>query len=212
MLDNYTQKAIRPLISSLADALHGLGVCANTLTWWGWGLGMASAVAIVNQMYVLGLCVLLLSRLCDGLDGAVARLGQPSDAGGFLDISLDFWFYAAIPLAFAWADPARNALAAACLLAAFISTGTSFLAYAVMREKQNAHTSHAPNPTAPTATVTRADKSFYFLGGLTEATETLVFFVAMCLWPSYFPTLAFVFSALCTVTSLTRIRSGLRDL
>ena len=220
MLDNYTQKAIRPLITSLADALHGLGVCANTLTWWGWGLGMASAVAIVNQMYVLGLCVLLLSRLCDGLDGAVARLSQPSDAGGFLDISLDFWFYAAIPLAFAWADPARNALAAACLLAAFISTGTSFLAYAVMREKQKAHTSqatylqpqHEPNPTAPEATVTRADKSFYFVGGLTEATETLGFFVAMCLWPSYFPTLAFVFSALCTVTSLTRIRSGLRDL
>jgi phosphatidylglycerophosphate synthase len=212
MLDNYTQKAIRPLISSLAGALHGLGVGANTLTWWGWGLGMASAVAIVNQMYVLGLCVLLLSRLCDGLDGAVARLSQPSDAGGFLDISLDFWFYAAIPLAFAWADPARNALAAACLLAAFISTGTSFLAYAVMREKQKAHTSqatylqpqHEPNPTAPEATVTR--------GGLTEATETLGFFVAMCLWPSYFPTLAFVFSALCTVTSLTRIRSGLRDL
>jgi hypothetical protein len=89
-----------------------------------------------------------------------------------------------------------------------------------MREKQKAHTSqatclqprHEPNPTTPEATVTRADKSFYFVGGLTEATETLGFFVAMCLWPSYFPTLAFVFSALCTVTSLTRIRSGLRDL
>jgi phosphatidylglycerophosphate synthase len=70
MLDIYTQKAIRPLINSLAGALQGFGVGANTLTWWGWGLGMASAVAIVNHMYVLGLCVLLLSRLCDGLDGA----------------------------------------------------------------------------------------------------------------------------------------------
>ena len=32
---------------------------------------------------------------------SVARLSKASDAGGFLDISLDFLFYASIPLAFA---------------------------------------------------------------------------------------------------------------
>ena len=31
------------------------------------------------------------------LDGSVARLTQPTDAGGFLDIALDFVFYATIP-------------------------------------------------------------------------------------------------------------------
>lgn len=60
---------------------------------------------------------IFLSRLCDALDGAVARQGQPTDAGGFLDITLDFLFYASIPLAFAVADPGANALAAAVLLA-----------------------------------------------------------------------------------------------
>lgn len=211
MLDRYAQMAIRPVIQALATELHRAGVRANTLTWLGWAAGMASAVAIALQFYALGLAWLLLSRLLDGLDGAVARLGTPSDAGGFLDISLDFWFYAAIPLAFAWADPQANALPAACLLAAFIGTGTSFLAYAVMREKQNKH-ERQPEQTARTDNEGAARKSFYFLGGLTEATETIGFFIAMCLWPQHFATLAAVFTVLCLITSATRISSGLRDL
>jgi hypothetical protein len=39
-------------------------------------------------------------------------------------------------LAFAVADPARNALPAAALLAAFVCTGSSFLAFAVMAERR----------------------------------------------------------------------------
>ena len=54
------------------------------------------------------------------------------------------------------------------------------------------------------------DKSFYFLGGLTEATETLAFFAAMCLWPEHFDILAYVFSALCAVTIATRLWWGWR--
>lgn len=231
MLDRYTQQAIRPLIHGAAQLLHRAGIAANTLTWLGWAIGLLSALAIAQQQYALGLALLLVSRLCDGLDGAVARLGTPSHAGGFLDITLDFWFYAAIPLAFAWADPVRNALPAACLLAAFIGTGTSFLAYAVMQEKSSKPT-HTANEepqqqqqqqqqdqdtpkrdqAQPTQHPSRINKSFYFLGGLTEATETLAFFIAMCLWPMHFPTLAYVFALLCMLTSVTRIRAGLRDL
>ncbi|MCB2018539.1 MAG: CDP-alcohol phosphatidyltransferase family protein, partial [Hydrogenophaga sp.] len=52
------------------------------------------------------------------------------------------------------------------------------------------------------------DKSFYFLGGLTEATETLTAFAAMCLWPASFPVIAFVFAALCVITTALRIVWG----
>jgi hypothetical protein len=38
----------------------------------------------------------------------VARLTTPTDRGAFLDITLDFLFYASVPLAFALADPARQ--------------------------------------------------------------------------------------------------------
>ena len=128
----------------------------------------------------------------------MARETQPTDAGGFLDISLDFLFYASIPLAFAVAEPTTNALPAAALLAAFIGTGSSFLAFATLAAKRGMDNLAYP------------DKSFYFLGGLTEATETLAFFVAMCLWPAHFATLAYLFAALCAVTTATRIWWGWR--
>ena len=139
-----------------------------------------------------------ISRLCDALDGAVARQTRVTDAGGFLDIALDFLFYASIPLAFAWSDPARNALPAAVLLAAFVGTGSSFLAFAVIAAKRGLTSLDYP------------DKSFYFLGGLTEATETLACFAAMCFWPEFFIELAYGFAALCAVTTAMRLWWGWR--
>jgi phosphatidylglycerophosphate synthase len=56
------------------------------------------------------------------------------------------------------------------------------------------------------------NKSFYFVGGLTEGGETLAAFVAMCLWPQHFATIAWVFAALCIATALTRLHHGWRHL
>lgn len=113
-----------------------------------------------------------------------------------MDITLDFLFYASIPLAFAVAAPAANALPAAVLLASFIGTGTSFLAFAIAAERRQLRSASFP------------DKGFYFLGGLTEATETLAAFVAMCLWPQWFGAIAYAFAALCAITTVLRIRWG----
>jgi phosphatidylglycerophosphate synthase len=173
-----------------------LKVTANQLTLAGFAIGLLAAALIAQGAYRAGLLLLLLSRLCDGLDGAVARQTQPTDRGGFLDITLDFIFYAAVVLAFALADPAANALAAAALLAGFMGTGSSFLAFAVMAAKRQ-----VSKPMT-------GSKSFYFLGGLTEGTETLGFFVAMCLWPAQFALLAWVFAGLCVLTTLSRVVWG----
>ncbi len=198
MLDRAIQTAIKPVLNRAALGLVRLGIGADAVTVTGFVIGMAAAVAIAFESYLLGLALLLLSRLMDGLDGAVARATQPTDRGGFLDITLDFLFYASIPLAFAVADPAHNALPAAVLLAAFIGTGSSFLAFAVIAEKHQ-----VPSTAFP-------DKSFYFLGGLTEATETLIAFAAMCLWPQWFPQIAYGFAVLCAITVAMRIGWGWR--
>ena len=58
-----------------------------------------------------------------------------TDCGGFLDITLDFIFYAAVVLGFALADPA-NAWPPPPLLFAFMGTGSSFLAFAIMAGKR----------------------------------------------------------------------------
>lgn len=196
MLDRAIQRALRPGMQRAANWLVRRGLSADALSWIGFALGMAAALCIALGGFLAGLALLLASRLCDGLDGAVARATQPTDRGGFLDITLDFLFYAAIPLAFAFADPARNALAAAVLLASFLGTGCSFLAFAALAAQRG-----LKNPAMP-------DKSFYFLGGLAEATETITVFALMCLWPAGFALLAIGFAVLCTLTTITRIVWG----
>lgn len=196
MLDRRAGAFIRPGVDHLAGLLVRVGVGANALSFAGLGLGGLAAVCIASGAFWPGAVLILVSRLFDGLDGAVARLTAPTDRGGFLDISLDFLFYAAIPLAFAIANPAAHALASAVLLAAFLGTGTSFLAFAVLAAKRGM------------ASVAYPEKSFYFLGGLTEASETLIVFLAMCLWPRHYALLAYAFAALCTVTIATRLHMG----
>ena len=196
MFDKAVQSILKPAFEATAKLAIKVGLSANNVSAAGFFIGLVAAFSIANQAYILGVFLILLSRIFDGIDGTVARLTQATDQGGFLDISLDFLFYAAIPLAFAFANPAVNALPAATLLAAFIGTGSTFLAFAAFAEKRGMHSSNLP------------DKSFYFLGGLTEATETIAVFVAMCIWPSYFAELAYGFAALCCITIATRIYLG----
>jgi phosphatidylglycerophosphate synthase len=198
MIDRHALRLLAPVLDALAGLLARRGVAADAVTLAGFGLGVAAALAIALQAWLAGLALMLVSRLCDGLDGALARRTRPTDRGAFLDITLDFLFYASIPLAFAVADPARNALAAAALLAAFIGTGSSFLAFAVLAERRGLERSAYPG------------KGIFYLGGLTEATETLLAFAAMCLWPQAFPWIAGVFAALCLLTTATRLLAGWR--
>jgi phosphatidylglycerophosphate synthase len=196
MFDRSVSQWIAPVIHRLARHVRQMGLTANQLTLLGFFFGLFAAFLIALEAYLAGAVAIMASRLLDALDGAVARLTQATDAGGFLDIALDFVFYASIPLAFAFSDPARNALPAAVLLATFIGTGSSFLAFAVMAAKRGMNNLAAPN------------KSFYFLGGLTEASETLLCFMAMCVWPGLFIELAYGFAALCAITTATRIWWG----
>ena len=196
MLDRPAQALIAPALQAVGRWLVRQGVTADAITWAGFVLGLCAAACIALQQPLAGLALLLASRLMDGLDGTVARLTAPTDRGAFLDITLDFLFYASIPLAFALADPAANALAAAVLLAAFIGTGSSFLAFAVLAERRGLKSLAYPT------------KGLFYLGGLTEATETLACFVAMCLWPAAFAPLALGFAALCALTVLARLRAG----
>ena len=198
MLDRAATALIKPILNRLARRLIRTGMGANQMTLLGFAVGLLAAILVASENYAVAIAAILLSRTCDALDGAMARLTRITDAGGFLDIALDFIFYALIPLAFALANPQRNALASAVLLAAFVGTMSSFLAFAVLAAKRNMSNLAYP------------DKSFYFLGGLTEATETLAVFFAMCLWPQYFAPLAYAFAALCTVTTGTRIWWGWR--
>ena len=196
MLDRMVLGWARPALGWAAGRIVAAGVGADAVTLAGFALGLAAAAAIAWAQPLLGLTLLLASRLADGLDGEIARATQPTDRGAFLDITLDFVFYASIPLAFALADPGANALPAAVLLAAFIGSGSSFLAFAALAAQRGLKSEAYPR------------KGFYYLGGLTEGTETLICFSLMCLMPRYFAAWAYGFAALCALTLVMRLAAG----
>lgn len=196
MFDQRLNRLLKRPLQRLAGGLLTLGLRPNQVTWLGFVLGLTALPLIALGQPQWAILSMALNRLADGLDGAMARLTRPSDLGAFLDISLDFLFYASIPLAFVLADPQRNALAGAVLLFGFIGTASSFLAFAVLAAQRGQRSTAFP------------DKGIYYLGGLTESTETLAFFVAMCLMPHHFALLAWVFAGLCALTTAMRIAAG----
>lgn len=184
------------MLAAPARWLVTRGISADRVTLAGLVPGLAVLPALACGLYGLALLLILANRLADGLDGAVARIDGPTDRGAFLDIVFDFAFYALVPLGFALADPTQNALPAAALIAAFMGTSSSFLAFAVIAERRGETTPAYPM------------KGIAYLGGLTEGTETIVFFIAMCLFPQAFPPLAWLFAVACILTMALRWHRG----
>lgn len=196
MFDRRVLDFVQPHLKKTALRLHKRGDTATQVTVTGFFIGIGAAIMIADGIFVAALIFILVNRYFDGLDGAIARIAGPTQRGAFLDITLDFLFYASIPLSFAFFDPDKNALAAAVLLASFVGTGSSFLAYAVIAEKKGMKSTAYPS------------KGFYYLGGLTEGFETVLCFVAMCIWPQQFSMIAYVYAAMCCVTTVTRMIAG----
>ncbi|RUM98902.1 CDP-alcohol phosphatidyltransferase family protein [Pseudaminobacter arsenicus] len=193
MLDGWARRHLDPILDAAGSRIATAGISANGVTLAAFAVGIAAAAFIAQGWFLTGLGLLLVSRLGDGLDGAVAKVRGKTDLGGYLDIVLDFTFYGAIPIGFALADPAVNAVAGAVLVFSFYVNGASFLAYAVMAEKRGLESE------------ARGAKSLFFTTGLAEATETLAVFVAFCLLPQWFAPIAYGFAALTFYTALSRI-------
>lgn len=198
MLDATARKLIDPPLNAIGRTLASRGVTADGVTLAGLGLGLVAALLVVVGWAGWALVFLLASRIADGLDGAVARATRKTDFGGYLDIACDFLFYGAIPFAFVVMDPATNAVAGAWLLTSFYFNGTSFLGYAILAEKRGLDTQ------------AQGVKSLYYSNGLLEGTETIVFFVLLCLFPASFAVFAWIFGALCFATATLRLVAARR--
>jgi phosphatidylglycerophosphate synthase len=197
MIDRFIYDAMAPFYRRISGPVVASGITANQLTVVGFLIGISALPLLAYENYGLALLAILLNRFLDGLDGAVARATAITDRGAFLDIALDFLFYGAVPLGFSLADPSRNALAAAVLLFSFIGTGSSFLAVSVIAGKRKMKADHFR-------------KGIFFIAGLMEGFETALGFTLMCVLPSYFPIIAYVFAALCLLTTLVRLINGWR--
>ncbi|WP_407330734.1 CDP-alcohol phosphatidyltransferase family protein [Enterovibrio sp. 27052020O] len=200
MLDSIGIKAVRWPLSRAAEWADKWDISANQTTVAGFAIGAMALPALALENYALALMFILINRVMDGLDGAIARIQGVTDAGGFLDISLDFLFYSLVPFGFVLANPDQNAIAGAFLIFSFIGTGSSFLAFAIMANKQGIDDPVYKN------------KSLYYMTGLTEGTETILCFMLMCVFPAHFVEIACVFGAMCWFTTGSRIFNGYQTL
>ena len=191
MFDAKLRPLIDPPLNRLGSALARRAVTANAITFLGLALGLAGAAAIYGGYFSAGLGLILANRLLDGLDGAVARANGPTVLGGYFDIVADFAFYVSVPLGFGLVDPA-NTQAALVLVASFVLTGVSFLAYAVIAAERGARTD------------AHGRKSFFYSTGLAEGSETIAVFIAFALFPAWFVPLAYAYAALCVLTVFQR--------
>lgn len=192
MIDARLRRYLDPPLDLIAGWICRTGVSANTVTLLGFAIGLAAIPLLALKAYTLALAVIVFNRLADGLDGAMARRTRISDIGAYLDIVLDFIFYAAVVFGFCLARPA-DAVYGAFLIFSFFASGATFLGYAIFAARRNIKTD------------IRGKKSIYYLGGLTEGFETIIAFTLMCLIPRQFAVIALVFGGMCWITGTMRI-------
>jgi phosphatidylglycerophosphate synthase len=184
MFDARLRRLVDPALDWLAAGLARAGMSANSVTFAGAFVGVGAAVLIAGEHFVAGLTLIILNRTLDGVDGALARRGGATAWGGYLDSIADYVFYIAVPLGFAFAAPS-NVWPALLLVASFTLTAVSFLALAAILAGRD---------------LGHGNKAFSYSTGLMEGGETIAFFIAMCLFPGWFPQLAMVFALLCVAT------------
>lgn len=204
MLDTYMRALIAPAMDRIANSVVSRGHTANQVTLLGALAGLLTFAALPFGFYGVAVLGLVLNRIFDGLDGAVARLREENgvergvtDIGGYFDIVSDFIFYAGFIFFYALGQP-QSGLIAAFLLFSYMGTSSTFLAFAVLAAKRGVSDQTEPS------------RSIFYLGGLTEGTETLIFMLLICVWPFTFSVFAIVFAVMCWLTTYGRIREAIR--
>jgi phosphatidylglycerophosphate synthase len=189
-------------LAPLARAL-GTAISPTTVSLLSFAAGLAAALLLVRRSYLAALASWWLSRLLDGLDGTLARVqGRSSDLGGYLDLLLDFFVYALVPIGLVVGAPSAASLyALGFLLGAFYVNAASWMYLAAILERRGKGA-----VTSGQATTVATPP------GLIAGTETIVFYTLFMLWPERAPALFAVMGALVVVGVGQRIVWAVRHL
>ena len=208
MLDRPVRALLERPVGALAAALDRPGISPDGLTLVGLALGLGSAIAAATQLWALALVLWLVSRVIDGLDGALARrrradgrISGDSQAGGFLDITADFVVYGATVLGVALGATAAFDAPwqpfAAVLLAYYVN-GAAFLAFSSIAERTGRQLDDG--------------RSLSFLGRLAEGTETILVHSLWLILPFWSWQLATAWAVFVGVSAVQRMVAGYRAL
>ncbi len=214
MLDRPMRALVEKPVAALAATLDRPGITPDGLTLVGLGVGLASAIAAGLQAWVLALILWLVSRVIDGVDGALARRRRAalastnahgsapaSEAGGFLDITADFVVYGAtvvgvaIGAAIGFDAPWWPFL---LVLLVYYVNGAAFLAFSSIAER----------------TGRRIDdgRSLSFIGRIAEGTETIAVHALWLIVPFWAAPIAVAWAVVVGISAAQRIVVGYRAL
>jgi phosphatidylglycerophosphate synthase len=190
MLDAPVRRLFASPLDRLAAGMAGIGVGATTMTLVGFLMGLGAVALMVTEQYAGAIFLLAINRLCDILDGELARVHGPTAIGGFLDSTLDVLIYALIPFAFALTRQ-QDALAATFLLVGFIVAAVPVLATRIFSPKKS------------------WDDDFVLCGH----TENFFVVVLICLSERWmFTPLAYLYGSLCFLSCGVSIISAMAKL
>jgi phosphatidylglycerophosphate synthase len=198
MLSEPLRKWVDPLYTRAADALAWRNVRPSRVVIAGFLLSIAAFPAIVLGHYIVALVLIAFGRSVDGLGNAVRRQTRSTDLGDFLDIALEYIYCAAIPFAFALADPSR-ALAASFFIFSFTVSAATFLAYSRFAAKRGLDVKVG------------GVKGVSHVAGLTDGAEAFIAFTIICIHPDWFGIVAYVFGIVCFVSAGLRVAAAFSD-
>jgi archaetidylinositol phosphate synthase len=185
--------AVAQALDKLAMALVRARISPNALSYAALGFGLLAAWLFYIQAHGWAFGILLISGLCDAVDGRVARLGGGATAwGGVLDLTFDRVVEAAVLLGIAVPHPQWHlpALVVACTWYVNLCV---FLAVGAASERSGG-------------------KLIAYPPGLLERSELLLFALVVVALPSWAPAAAYLYAALEVVTGAQRFVYGRRAL
>ncbi|GMU55019.1 MAG: hypothetical protein AMXMBFR33_41650 [Candidatus Xenobia bacterium] len=193
MLDS----ALRPLKDRLLEPLAGLPIPPLWLTLLGLALGLVAAVLAAQSRFPEALACFWAGRLCDGLDGVVARRqNRQSDRGGYLDLMADILVYASIVLALGCSRGDRaTLLALAFLLASYYVNAASWMLLSALLKR-------------PEGSAT----SLVMPAGMVGGTETIILYTLLLVFPAWMSGWFWLTAALVSLGAAQRVAWSVRHL
>jgi len=191
MFDESIRTHVEPLLSPLALRLGRCGLTPTAITAGTFAIAAGGAAAIAGGHPAAGLALWLLSRVGDGLDGALARASNRVTAfGGYLDITLDMAAYCAMAVAFAALHPEPR-LVWPAILTGYVLAITTTLALAAAADRAG-------------RTVSTTNRTFQFTRGLAEGGETTLVYVAWVVFPALVEPIAWTWCVILFVAAIQR--------
>ncbi len=178
-------------MEKLAGLLEKHSVNADFITLTGLFFAVLGVNFLAIESYFSAFFCLVFNRLCDILDGVVARRRQITAFGAFFDIVIDYFSLALFIFGFALAIPEKNAVASAFWLLTFTVSVAVLLGLLVV-SKQNYH---------------KLNQSQFkiCLWGTVQNFDTSLALFLMCICPFWFMPLALFFGIISLGKSLLLI-------